>query len=272
MARNVGLFMLGLFALPIIGVTAIVVSRAALVMGDATSIFQAEADKPAHEKQRAANEIHLRRGDYREYSWQTVLRPDELFPRRQVRVVVYMDYVDIVQKEQRGANPTDQKIFANVFAPNAAKQECERLQQVFAGQCVVERATAEPRQIGRFSVDMTLQFTNKDPFGPPYTAADVDTFQEARSTLTPPGGGALIAFSQQSSERMDLYRLVARTCENVRRNNGNCAIGDMEVISKPAGGTSDVLRVEAKVMLLTLQRARPSSELGSPSPGEPGKG
>lgn len=183
MAKNVGLFMLGLFALPIIGVTGIVVSRAALVMGDVTAIFQAEADKPAHEKQRAANEIHLRRGDYREYSWQTVLRPDELFPRRHVRVVAYMDYVDIVEKEQRGANPADQKIFANVFAPNAAKQECERLQQVFAGQCVVERATAEARQLGRFSVDMTLQFTNKDSFGPPYAAADVETYQEARSTL-----------------------------------------------------------------------------------------
>jgi len=216
--------------------------------------LQADADKPAQEKQRATSEIHMRPGDIKEFSWQTVLRPDELFPRRNVRVVAYMDYVDIVDKEQRAATPVDQKIFANVFAPKAAKQECERLQQVFAGKCIVERATAEPSQVGRFAVDMTLQFTNKDAFGPPYVAADLDNYQEARSRLTPAGGGALIAFAQQTSERMDLYRLAARSCENVRRNNGNCAIGDMEVIAKPAGKTSDVLRVEAKVTLLTLQR------------------
>ena len=254
MMKNVGLFALGLFALPIIGLTGIVVSRAALVMGEATSTLQADSDKPAQEKQRAAGELHMRPGDIKEFSWRTVLRPDELFPRRNVRVIAYMDYFDIVEKEQRGASPTDQRIFANVFAPNVAKQECERLQQVFAGQCVVERASAEPNHIGRFAVDMTLQFTNKESFGPPYAAADLDTYQEARSPLTPAGGGAMIAFSQQTSERMDLYRLAARSCDNVRRNNGNCAIGDMEVIAKPVGNTSDVLRVEAKVMLLTLQR------------------
>jgi hypothetical protein len=254
MAKNIGLFALGLFALPILGLTGVVVSRAALVMGDATSTLQADAEKPAQERQRVASEIHMRPGDIKEFSWQTVLRPDELFPRRNVRVVAYMDYFDIVEKEQRAANPTDQRIFANVFAPKVAKQECERLQQVFAGQCVVERATAEPGQIGRFVVDMTLQFTNKEPFGPPYAAADVATYQEARSPLTPAGGGALIAFSQQESERMDLYRAAARACDNVRRNNGNCAIGDMEVIAKQAVRTSDVLRVEAKTVLLTLQR------------------
>lgn len=254
MATNVSKFALGLFALPIVGLTGIVVSRVALVVGEATSTLRRDADKPTQEKRRSANELHMRPGDIKEYSWQTILLPEELFPRRRVRVVAFIDYVDIVEKEQRGATPADQNIFANVFAPKAAQQECERLQLIFAGQCVVGRATAEPSQVGRFAVDMTLEFTNKDPFGPPYTAADVETYQEARSALTPAGGGALIAFAQQTSERMDLYRLAARNCESVRRNNGNCAIGDMEIVSKQAGATSDVLRVEAKVTLLTLLR------------------
>jgi hypothetical protein len=253
MLKNVSLFALGMFALPIIGLTGIVVSRTALVMGEVTSTLQADADKPARDKQRAANEIHLRPGDIKEFSWQTVLRPDELFPRRNVRVIAHMDYSEIVEKEQIEASFTEQKIFANIFARNVAKQECERLQEVFVTTCEVERASAEPGGINRYSVDMTLQFTNKQSFGPPYTAADVETYQESRTLLTPAGGGALIAFSQQVSERMDLYRRAARTCEDIRRSNGNCAIGDMEVVSKQVGSTADVLRVEARVLLLTLQ-------------------
>jgi hypothetical protein len=261
MLKNARLFLLGLLALPMIGLTAIVVSRAALVVGHATATLQADADKPEEEKQRAANEIHMKPGDIREFTWQTVLRADEISPRRHVRVVAYMDYSEIAEKKHAEATPTDQKIFANLYAPDAAQKECARIQMVFADKCEVEHATAEPVRVDRYLVEMNLLFTNKDSFGPPYTAADAETYQESPVALTTPGGGPLIAFSQQASERMGLYRQAAQSCEDIRRNKGDCAIGEMELISKQAGHTSDILRIDGKALLLALRRRNESSGL-----------
>ena len=253
MAKNLGYFALGLYALPLIGCAAIVVSRVVLVMSNATASIATDPGKPAISQQTDTNLIHMRPGDSKEYSWLTVIKPDEIFKRRRVRISAYLNFSDIAGPEYRTASPGDQRIFANLFAPNVAREECERIRQVFAARCEVDNATAEVRQPGRFSVEMTLLFTSKEPFGA-FTAADAATYQETRVPLSLNGGAnSMIAFSQQTSERQALYRLAASSCESYKRSNGNCAIGDIEILAKPFGNSSDVLRLEAVATLLTLR-------------------
>lgn len=257
MRKTLSQFALGLFALPLIGIAGMLVLRAVLEMGRVSASLAVVPAEPSSPKHPDPNLVHMRPGDTKEYSWLTVIKPDELFPRRRVRVFAYMDYSEIVEAQIRSASPADQKIYANLFAPDVARRECERIKQAFAARCEVDHASAEARLPGRFSVNMTLLFTNKEPFGA-FSAADALTYQESKAPLSLNGGAnSIVTLGQQEAERLELYRLAVRTCASFRRNIGHCAIGDIDITSNPTGRSLDVFRLEGTATMLTLHGTQP---------------
>lgn len=196
--------------------------------------------------------VNLQRGSPKVEGFKAIVDPTKMHDRRIVRVKSILGLEDI-KATPRPTNPDDYANFIRVNLPQLAAEECGRLKQVLAAQCVVTEARAQELDRGIYLASFILSFTVKDAFG--NVPANVPLqFSEISQNIGDSGPSRLITRGQQQDVRLGMYRKAVSLCQATRTAKGNCAINDLDIqIERDRSGWS-TLRIKGIASLAMLER------------------
>lgn len=246
---RIALFVLiALILVPIAGIVYLQFYGAIMVAGVASALLH--GGDPPVEVPKGWNVVNLHHADSeKKDAFRTIVEPDALTPGRRVTAQAIMNIGELRGSDPRPVGPEEYDRYASLRAPDAARDECAVIREIFAAKCIVEKASAYPLGNGVYSVEMHLGFTNKDSFGPVSSDSELSFLV----TSTPLGSSrpTPIFFVQQKSARLELYRAAAAASRKLRASNGNCGIVDVRVSTSRSNGT--LVSVNGAATLATLR-------------------
>jgi hypothetical protein len=196
------------------------------------------------------NVVNVRNDNDLADAYRTLVEPENFHSARIIWVEALHSSSELAAG--RAAFPgIDAESAAKLHAPQFAIEECGRIKQILAKDCIVEGTEVRAIGTGHFVVSARMTFIVKEEFGivPAQTPL---SFVEIEQNLA--DGPALISRSQQADVRMEMYRRAVTGCQQARSTFGNCAIRMIRVQSISDLANVSTLRLRGRGTLSVLQK------------------
>jgi hypothetical protein len=197
--------------------------------------------------------VNVRKHESLTESYRTIVEPQKLMDARSINLVTVLGLGDM-PKHAPINNPSDAENTMKLLAPQFATEECARIKQAFADQCVVEDTRIRPLSSGQFTASFKLTFTMKEAFGNVPEKTPLAIVEIDQSLVEGGANGRLVPRATQTEARLAAYRRAATLCQSVRTSRGNCALRTISIRMMPEGTGLSSVRMTGQAKLVFLQR------------------
>lgn len=222
------------FALPLIGGFVLNIAAATYLL-EMVGVVRSVASVEEEEKINDFNGVPITPRDAPGLS--ALHNMDEFEKSRAVTIRIQMKPEDFRRGDRSGAAVTDWNGYIASRLPTIGLSECDLLTQTFAAKCAVIRITAE-KSGPYYDLSMTLSFTQRDSFGS-VQPSEALNYLEISANLNKTPDKTLLT-DRWPAQRREYYAGVAVHCTRIRKENGNCAIYQVNIRSTPDRGSSAV--------------------------------
>lgn len=174
---------------------------------------------------------------------------DDIRANRFVSITAYVRLDELLAEGEKPPQKSMEEVFAKSRAVIFAREECARLLETLARECVV--AGADGRVDGGLvRMNAMFRFIQRDSFGA-LAESETYVFTTADSVIA---RNASVYQSGAAAARAALYKKTAAECDAIRRRDGSCAITRLTVTAQRQDG--GVIRHTAMAGYAFLLKAR----------------
>lgn len=177
------------------------------------------------------------RGNYTQRGFLAMSNADRYHPSRLVTASIPVEVKALLQPGETAPEKDFEEVFVKARAVKLAEAECDALEMELASQCKVERTYVREYK-GDYTLTMTLQFVQQQPFFPALDDGTVQTegvkysYQELSQDLALKDKGDRAMPSQMARHRAKFYARAVRQCDKLRSRAGNCAISNISISTR----------------------------------------